>query len=110
MVCVCAVAVGARGATDWPQFRGPGAGGVADGSTLPLRWSTTDNVAWSTEIPGRGWSSPVVWGSRVFVTAAINAGACKAPSNGIHATDYAGGLPEPGQCEEAVITGVRQGG
>ncbi len=108
MGCVCAVAIGAKGATDWPQFRGPGAGGVADGSTLPLRWSTTDNVAWSTEIPGRGWSSPVVWGSRVFVTAAINAGAFKAPSTGIYGNDYAAELTKQGLSTDEVIKRVSQ--
>jgi outer membrane protein assembly factor BamB len=55
----------------WPQFRGPGAAGVADGANLPERWSQTENVAWKTEIPGAGWSSPVVWADQVFVTSVI---------------------------------------
>ncbi|MHC4226655.1 MAG: hypothetical protein ACYSW0_04440, partial [Planctomycetota bacterium] len=58
---------------NWPQFRGPSAG-VAEDSILPDTWSTTQNVAWTVEIPGRGWSSPIVWGNRVFVTSAIGAG------------------------------------
>src|SRR5439155_10215864 len=41
---------------------------------LPTRWSASDNVAWSTPIPGEGWSSPVVWGDRVFVTTATDGG------------------------------------
>lgn len=106
MVCVCAVSIGARGPNDWPQFRGPGSAGVADGSTLPLRWSTKDNVAWATEIPGRGWSSPVVWGSRIFVTAAINAGAFKAPSTGIYGNDYAAELTAQGLSPEEVMKRV----
>jgi outer membrane protein assembly factor BamB len=57
---------------NWPQFRGPGARGVSDDSRLPDRWSATENVAWKTEIPGRGWSSPIVWGQRVFLTTAID--------------------------------------
>lgn len=98
--------MGARGPNDWPQFRGPGSAGVADGSTLPLRWSTKDNVAWATDIPGRGWSSPVVWGSRIFVTAAINAGAFKAPSTGIYGNDYAAELTAQGLSPEEVMKRV----
>ncbi len=55
----------------WPQFRGPGASGVSDGTGLPDTWSATENVVWKTPIPGRGWSSPIVWGNRVVVTSAI---------------------------------------
>ena len=56
----------------WPQFRGPAAAGVAeDAEDLPERWSATENVAWKAEIPGAGWSSPVVWKDRVFVTSVI---------------------------------------
>jgi len=55
----------------WPQFRGPGSSGVSNDVGLPDAWSATQNVVWKTEIPGRGWSSPVVWGDRVFVTSAI---------------------------------------
>ena len=58
-------------AENWPQFRGPGARGVASNRDLPDCWSATDNVRWKTEIPGRGWSSPIVWGNRVFLTTVI---------------------------------------
>lgn len=54
----------------WPQWRGPGGLGVAQGA-YPDSWSATDNIAWSTEIPGRGHSSPVVWANRVFVTTSV---------------------------------------
>lgn len=53
---------------DWPQWRGPGATGVADGRKLPVSWSTTENVRWSLKLPGWGASSPIVYGKRVFVT------------------------------------------
>ena len=46
-------------AADWPQFRGPGGQGHADATNLPLSFSTSENVAWTTELPGTGWSSPV---------------------------------------------------
>jgi outer membrane protein assembly factor BamB len=57
-------------ADDWPQWRGPHGAGVGAG-TYPDRWSATEHVAWKTEIPGRGHSSPVVWGNRIFITTAI---------------------------------------
>jgi outer membrane protein assembly factor BamB len=68
---------------NWPQFRGPSAG-VAEDSILPDTWSTTQNVAWTVDIPGRGWSSPVVWGNRVFVTSAIGAGDSETPKKGLY--------------------------
>ena len=59
-------------ADDWPQFRGPAMDGVVqDNPALPERWSTSEHVAWKTAIPGLGWSSPVVWGTSVFVTTVI---------------------------------------
>jgi len=64
----------APGQDNWPQFRGPAASGVGANSGLPDTWSTTDHVAWKTPIPGRGWSSPIVWGNRIFVTTAIKEG------------------------------------
>jgi hypothetical protein len=71
---LAAVAGLANAQTNWPQFRGPGARGVAAGEALPDRWSATENVAWKTAIPGRGWSSPIVWGSNVFLTSVVNTG------------------------------------
>ena len=59
-------------AQNWPRFRGATDGAAADHPSLPDRWSTTENVVWKTDIPGRGWSSPVVWGDHVFVVAAID--------------------------------------
>ncbi len=64
-------ALGAVPEENWPQFRGPESRGISDEANLPDRWSKTENVAWSTAIPGRGWSSPIVWGDRVFLTSAI---------------------------------------
>jgi outer membrane protein assembly factor BamB len=55
---------------DWPQWRGPQGAGVGAGA-FPDRWSPTEHIAWKAAIPGRGHSSPVVWGDRVFVTTAI---------------------------------------
>jgi len=61
-------------AADWPQFRGPGGQGVSDEKTVPLTWSDTKNVRWKTAIPGRGWSSPVIQGERIWLTTATEEG------------------------------------
>ena len=57
---------------EWPQFRGSKSGVAADDVALPDRWSAAENVAWKIDVPGRGWSSPVVSGDHVFITAAVN--------------------------------------
>lgn len=72
------------GADNWAQFRGPGSRGVADGADLPEHWSDTENVAWVTDIPGRGWSSPVVWGERVFLTTCVNTGTTEEAKKGLY--------------------------
>lgn len=59
---------------DWPQFRGPRGDGRAEARALPLTWSETNGVVWKTPIPGRGWSSPVVGGGRVWLTTASEDG------------------------------------
>src|ERR1700676_32025 len=58
-------------AADWPHFRGPTANGVVEESRLPADWGKDKNIRWKTPIPGVGWSSPVVWGDKVFVTTAV---------------------------------------
>ncbi|HYO26391.1 MAG TPA: PQQ-binding-like beta-propeller repeat protein [Lacipirellulaceae bacterium] len=74
---VLAVALGAgplasasRADRSWPQFRGPGGQGIANDAELPLTWSESEGVRWKTALPGRGWSSPVAAGGRIWVTTA----------------------------------------
>jgi outer membrane protein assembly factor BamB len=57
----------------WPQFRGT-TGGVSAATGLPVVWDTKTNVAWQAEVPGCGWSSPIVWGDRVFLTTVVSEG------------------------------------
>src|SRR5215212_4585010 len=57
-------------ADSWPGFRGPAGNGHADGKSVPTQWSEKENVRWKTAIHGKGWSSPVVLGDRVWVTTA----------------------------------------
>lgn len=64
---VLSVATGVSAQTNWPQFRGGVAGVVADDPALPERWGPDENIAWQIDIPGRAWSSPIVWGDHVFV-------------------------------------------
>jgi outer membrane protein assembly factor BamB len=59
--------------SDWWYWRGPAADGMAVGDA-PLHWSDTESIRWKADIPGRGSSSPVVWGDRIFVTTAIKTG------------------------------------
>lgn len=61
-------------AENWPQFRGPSGQGVSSGQSAPLHWAAASNVLWKAAIPGEGWSSPIIWGDRVFVTTALENG------------------------------------
>jgi outer membrane protein assembly factor BamB len=56
---------------NWHQWRGPFANGTAaDDATPPVEWSNNQNVAWHTDLPGEGTSTPIVWGNQVFVLSA----------------------------------------
>ena len=59
------------GAANWPQWRGPGGTGVSAETNLPAEWSPAKNIRWKTPVAGRGHSSPVVWGNKIFLTTAI---------------------------------------
>ena len=78
----------ARG-EDWPRFRGPTGQGVTSEKDLPLTWSPTDRVAWKVPVPGEGWSSPIVFGDRVYLTTATDGG----QSARVIAVDAATGKP-----------------
>jgi outer membrane protein assembly factor BamB len=68
----------------WPQLRGPGGSGVSDAEGLPETWSATENVAWKVPVPGRGWSSPIAWGDRVFLTTAASGGTEEVAKKGLY--------------------------
>jgi outer membrane protein assembly factor BamB len=61
-------------AENWPQFRGPTGQGLSSETGVPVKWSANENVAWKTSLPGESWSSPIVWGDRVFLTTATDGG------------------------------------
>jgi outer membrane protein assembly factor BamB len=79
---------------------------VAEESSLPDHWSATENVVWAIELPGRGWSSPIAWHDRVFVTTAVSTGAFKAPSTGIFGNDYAAELQKQGLSDAEIVKRV----
>jgi len=67
------LSVQAQTSAHWPQWRGPFFNGMARGDA-PTTWSDTSNIKWKTEIPGRGHSTPAIWGDRIFLTTAIPTG------------------------------------
>jgi outer membrane protein assembly factor BamB len=97
----------AADAPEWPRFRGP-LGNPVSAARLPDRWSKTENVEWKTAIPGRGWSSPIVSGDQIFVTAAISDGPSKLPQIGTqYSNEYVAELQKQGlsakEIEERVV-------
>ena len=82
----------AQAGDQWPQFRGPESRGVSENADLPERWSTTENVEWKIAVPGRGWSCPIVWGDKVFITTVVSQGEMEAPKKGLY---FGGERKEP---------------
>ena len=71
LLFVALPAAAAAPTDEWPQFRGPGGQGDAGAVALPLKWSETEGVRWKTQLPGRGWSSPVIAAGKIWLTAAV---------------------------------------
>jgi len=78
----------------WPGFRGAGVP-IVDSPTLPTVWDSKTNVAWSADVPGGGWASPVVWKDRVFVTSVTTEKPFEA-RKGLYIQDLSGKV-EPGE-------------
>jgi outer membrane protein assembly factor BamB len=74
LMLAATIASDGAGERFWPQWRGPHATGVSRHATPPIEWSETKNVRWKVEIPGRGSSSPVVWGDDLFLLSAVPVG------------------------------------
>ncbi len=64
------LSIGDAGAADWPRFRGPNGTGISTDPDVPIQWTENHGVLWKTPIPGAGNSSPIIWGSRVFLQSA----------------------------------------
>jgi len=78
-------------AEDWPQFRGPRGDGVTQQGALPSEWGKDQNIQWKVKLAGYGWSSPIVWKDRVFVTSALSDKQRK-PSSGFGGGGGGGGF------------------
>ena len=68
------VGVEGEGARYWSRWRGPSGQGLAAGTGYPDTWSATQNVVWKKRVPGRGNSSPIVWGDRILLTTEYDGG------------------------------------
>jgi len=106
---VIALSLGAAWGADpaWPMFRGPDANPVAAKGRPPEKWSKTENVEWVTEIPGLGWSSPIVNGNQVFLTTVVTEGKSKPPQIGTEYSDeYAAQLMKQGLSQREAMEKV----
>ena len=91
----------------WPQFRGPESNPVGTHPRLAERWSKTENVEWSQPIPGRGWSSPIVTGGKVYITTVTTDGKSKPPQIGTeYSNEYFAELQKQGLPINEVIERV----
>ena len=88
-----AIPYATRGQTDWPEFRGSTGQGHATSTRLPLRWSATENIVWKQAVPGTGWSSPIVYRGRVYLTTALLDDAGNPTSLRLLSFDLASGKP-----------------
>jgi len=93
-----------RADSNWPAFRGPNANPTAPDGKLPEKWSKTENIEWSAEIPGRGWSSPIVYGRKVFLTTATTEGKSKPPQIGVdYSNDYVAELSKQKLSDQEIL-------
>jgi len=93
----------------WPQFRGPDSNPVGAHARLAERWSKTENVEWSLEIPGRGWSSPIVTGDKVFVTTVTTEGKSKPPQIGTeYSNEYVAEMQKQGLSQKEILDRVTE--
>ena len=107
---VCALSFTVNGQDRvWPQFLGPQSNPVGTHARLAERWSRTENVEWSQEIPGRGWSSPIVTGGKVYVTTVTTDGKSKPPQTGTeYSNEYVAELMKQKLPMEEVIKRVTE--
>jgi outer membrane protein assembly factor BamB len=93
----------------WPQFRGPDSNPISADPRLAERWSKTENVEWSMEIPGRGWSSPIVTAGRVYLTTVTTDGKSKPPQTGTeYSNEYVAELQKQGLPMAEIIKRVTE--
>ncbi|HEU4766490.1 MAG TPA: PQQ-binding-like beta-propeller repeat protein, partial [Pyrinomonadaceae bacterium] len=111
LLLTAVVAPGRAQAQDmaWPQFRGPESNPVGTHAKLADRWSKTENVEWSQEIPGRGWSSPIVTGGKVYLTTVTTDGKSKPPQTGTeYSNEYVAEMQKQGLAMPEIIKRVTE--
>ncbi len=89
-------ALASEGQENWPSWRGETSNAVVSDGDRPESWSVNDNILWQQEVPGRGWSSPIVWGNRIFVTTVENLGKGEEPKKGLY---FGGNRPQAPESE-----------
>ncbi len=72
LICIVLSALAVVRADNWPQWRGPSLNGISTETNLPVRWTTTENIAWKLAMPSLTGSTPIVWGDRIFLNVAEN--------------------------------------
>ena len=80
---------------NWPKFRGSDSLGILESTELPDTWSATENVEWKTDLPGRAWSSPIVWDGVIYLTNAVTEVELEAARKGLYADGQRGNINEP---------------
>jgi outer membrane protein assembly factor BamB len=109
LVCLFAVRAVAAAEPVWPQFRGPDANPVSANARLEDKWGKSQNVEWAAEIPGRGWSSPIVSGQKVFITTVTTEGKSKSPQIGTeYSNEYVAELQKQGLSEAQILAKVNE--
>ncbi len=81
LIALVAIAGLAAANDSWPQWRGPNLDGTSTSTGLPVRWSTSENVAWRTKLPSWAAATPIVWGDTVFVTSAEKGSSLNRPNS-----------------------------
>src|SRR5262245_17849830 len=84
VLLLCVAFTSAAAGANWPSWRGPDSNGVAPGTGFPTEWSATKNVLWKVDLPGKGASTPVVWGDRIVLTCGMEG------QNGVICFDWKG--------------------
>jgi len=97
LLSLLAVSIAFAADPEWPGFRGPASNPAASNSKLPDKWSKTENIEWAADIPGLGWSSPIVSGNNIFITTVTTDGKAKQPQTGVdYSNDYVAELQKQG--------------
>lgn len=81
LITLVAIAGLAAANDSWPQWRGPSLDGTSTSTGLPVRWSTSENVAWRTKLPSWAAATPIIWGDTVFVTSAEKGSSLNRPNS-----------------------------